>query len=272
MDIYFDVKYDKNLNLISVGMMSNNGKEFYAENNEFNDKDISYLMYDSDHYEEDNGSIYMKHSLATIKANINSWIRKFNENITFISDRANTAMAVLEKIIDFTDLNLSPCHHDVNDDIAAYRKVSISTAYYINRSDIVPHNINDQYYGTAIYMAKYICNLHVVASKIYSVESRILMNTTSEIFDFCKVIKTIAGKFYAPVSDIRVGLNRMTDFSNVGDFTLTTENFGKDLTVLDYNKWCMDKGIIKPVAYEFVCKVYELSRFEHKKEESKQCE
>lgn len=84
----------------------------------------------------------------------------------------------------------------------------------------------------------------------------------TDIFEFYKIIKIIADKFYTPSSTICVDLDKIMNLSDIDYFVLNHGDLLRDHTIVYYARYCMIKGIIRPTTYEFICQVYNLSKFE----------
>lgn len=159
MKIFFDTEFTglhKNTTLISIGLVDENGRTFYAE---FSDYDRSQC----DNWIKDN----VIHNLKFIKSaqleyfvNIheNSWkaygdkeyIREVlkdwlstYEDVQLVSDCYHYDMVLFIDI--FGDAfclpdNVNPVCHDINQDIATYYKISEREAFDVSREDILSSN------------------------------------------------------------------------------------------------------------------------------------
>ena len=158
MKIFFDTEFTglhKNTTLISLGMVDENGRTFYAEflgydsnqvNNWIQENVIGHLKYktcisnwhneDFDHF-ECVGYIYW------IRKWLEDWLSKYDE-VELVSDVCHYDMVLFIDIFGGAfDLpkNVNPACHDINQDIAKYFNISEMEAFdYSREKIIVDHN------------------------------------------------------------------------------------------------------------------------------------
>lgn len=187
INFYFDCEFTglvKNTDLISIGIISENGNTFYAEFTDydkqlitpwiqkniinklqFNDKNGYYI----DGYEDINNSdlnIRCKGTKNEIKNLLMVWLRcncSVFDTAQFISDVCHYDFVLLIDLLFGNALDVkivSPVCHDINSDIARYYNISEFEAFDINRETIVEEdiNLNDLYIDkhNALFDAKII--------------------------------------------------------------------------------------------------------------------
>lgn len=154
MKIFFDTEFTglhKNTTLISIGLIDENGRTFYAEflgydSNQVNDwiqeNVIEHLKYkmcisnwcntDPEHFECVGYTYYIRNLLA-------HWLSKYDE-VELVSDVCHYDMVLLIDIFgDAFDLpeNINPACHDINQDIARHFKISEREAFDLSREQII---------------------------------------------------------------------------------------------------------------------------------------
>lgn len=154
MNIYFDTEFTglyKNTELISIGLISEDGKEFYAEikdidkkvNDEwiknnilkntisFGDAQLTEIVLD----EKD----FCYGTKEQVKECLQEWLSRF-ENINLISDVSHYDMVL------FIDLfgnafnipnNVCPACYDINQDIMHFLDIDLQEAFDLNREDFL---------------------------------------------------------------------------------------------------------------------------------------
>lgn len=175
MNIYFDCEFTglyKDTKLISIGLISDDGKQFYAE---VDDKSLLYvdswieenilnntvmygdkLLYDIVDSEFD----YHTGSESTICNELSKWFNQF-DNVQLVSDVCHYDMVLLINLFGTAfDLpeNVSCYCHDINQDIAINENISESEAFNLSREEILKkHNKTiDGEKHNALYDAKVI--------------------------------------------------------------------------------------------------------------------
>lgn len=189
MNIYFDMEFTglrKHTTPISIGMITENGKTFYAEFNDFEwsqcdgwiiENVINNLIYKDKHWWHcvdivTKGIITeIKDNLKTISHTLIKWLDSVNngEEIQFVSDVCHYDMVLLIDIISNKgtafDLpeNISPVCHDINQDIAEYYGISDREAFNKSREEIIEELGVKMLYGNkhnSLYDAMVIKNIH----------------------------------------------------------------------------------------------------------------
>ena len=154
MNMYFDTEFTglrKNTQLISIGLISEDGKEFYAEfasiNTELLDDWIieNVLMNTAKYGEVNETDIVVNESdyhfgtREEIQEELKEWLSQFNE-VQLVSDVCHYDMVLFIDIFGSAfDLpeNVSPVCYDINQDIASYYEESQKNAFDRNREDIL---------------------------------------------------------------------------------------------------------------------------------------
>lgn len=155
MNIYFDTEFTglhKDTTLISIGMVADNGKAFYAEftdydasqvNNWITDNVISKLKFNnSDNFVRRIGNVIeVKGDKEQIREELIEWLASFDERVQFVSDVCHYDFVLLIDLIAGHALKLpdfiSPTCHDINQDIAIFYNISELEAFDKNRENIV---------------------------------------------------------------------------------------------------------------------------------------
>lgn len=147
--VYFDTEFtdlDKNADLISIGMVSSDGKGFYAEVSDFDiDKCSEFvkknvlpnMVHDKDEVKD--SVSYLKNTIYEPKSGIvdklKEWLNQFEE-VQFVSDVCHYDMVLLLDLFGGAinaPGNIVPCCHDINQDIAKFLGISDSEAFDYSR-------------------------------------------------------------------------------------------------------------------------------------------
>jgi hypothetical protein len=155
--LFFDEEFtglNKYTTLISIGIISENNKTFYAEFSDYNrtlvdkwiaENVIAKLKYETQPYyfNNDNGNIEMKSNKLNIRYELLKWLQsEFGDNILqFYADVCHYDFVLLIDLLadSARDLpkNISPSCHDINQDIAKYYNESEFNSFDRTREDIV---------------------------------------------------------------------------------------------------------------------------------------
>lgn len=153
MNIYFDTEFTglrKDTELISIGCISEDGKTFYAECNDFDkskcdawlfENVISELIHDNypEKWEEGIADRQIYGTRKEVMYALKDWLQQF-DSIQLVSDVCHYDMVL------FIDLfgtaydipkNIVPCCHDINQDISAYFGIPEKDAFDLNREGIL---------------------------------------------------------------------------------------------------------------------------------------
>ena len=158
MKIFFDTEFTglhKNTTLISIGLVDENGRTFYAE---FSDYDRSQC----DNWIKDNVIYNLKFIKSAqleyfvnihensweaygdkeyIKLVLTDWLSTY-EDVQLVSDCCHYDMVLFIDIFGGAfDIpsNVNPVCHDINQDIAKHFKISEREAFDLSREDIIEH-------------------------------------------------------------------------------------------------------------------------------------
>ena len=154
MRLFFDMEFSglhKNTTPISIGIVSEDGKTFYAEFTDYDESQcddwikenvISELLYDTEKWYEGIADSQMHDNKQAISYALKDWLQQFDE-IQFVSDVSHYDFVLLIDLLTnggtALDLpeNISAVCHDLNMDIARHFRVSDLEAFDMNREQIV---------------------------------------------------------------------------------------------------------------------------------------
>lgn len=158
MKLFFDTEFTglhKNTTLISVGIIDEDGKDFYAEFNDYDKKQVSswiqenvikllyFNKYNKDIKLVNDNSIKCSGSKKFIKNELLHWISKYDE-IEFVSDVCHYDFVLLIDLLYGNALEIPycvfPCCYDINQKISEYYKISLKDAFNMNREHILLEN------------------------------------------------------------------------------------------------------------------------------------
>lgn len=165
MNIYFDTEFTglhKNTSLISIGMVSDDGKSFYAECNDFDRRQVNdwikenvieNLYFQNQNQFGPYGSRYRQYieidTIATnvylcpsekLKGYLTDWFSQWSEPVHLVSDVCHYDMVLLIDIFGSAfDLpkNVNAACHDINQDIAKVLRLSETEAFNHNRERLL---------------------------------------------------------------------------------------------------------------------------------------
>lgn len=164
MNIYFDCEFTglfKNTELISLGMIADDGKSIYVEFSgidvENQDAWIKDNVLDNTYLYGPNTNIYniidednyYAGTKEEIKDILLNWLSQFDQ-VQLVSDVCHYDMVLFVDIFGTAfDLpkNVSACCYDINQDIANYLNISLTEAFDINREDFLLNNFSDVIQG-----------------------------------------------------------------------------------------------------------------------------
>lgn len=157
MKIFFDTEFEglyKDANLISIGLISENGKEFYAEINDINpDKQESWIKSNVLDNTVEYGEVqvldivndendYYVGDKEYIGSQLREWLMQFGE-IELVSDVCHYDMVLLIDLFGSAmDLpgNVCPSCHDINQDIARVYNMTEKEAFNYSRELLLEGN------------------------------------------------------------------------------------------------------------------------------------
>lgn len=156
MNLYFDTEFTglrAGTTLISIGIVAENGKKFYAEFSDYDENQCDdwikenvlkhTILAGNDtlaaRLGEGNNTTVVIGSKADIRHELGEWLKQFDE-VQFVSDVCHYDMVLLIDIFGGAfDLpeNVSAACHDINQDIARHYEISEREAFNKSREDIV---------------------------------------------------------------------------------------------------------------------------------------
>lgn len=155
MKVYFDTEFTglhKDTTLISIGLIAENGKTFYAElidydksqcNEWINENVIGNLKFSDGKFtrvsQSEKDGIEMRVTKDILKEQLKSWLSQFNI-VQFISDVCHYDFVLLIDLFGTAfDLptGISASYHDINQDIANRFHCSDATAFDLSREKIL---------------------------------------------------------------------------------------------------------------------------------------
>lgn len=200
MKIFFDTEFTglhKDTTLISIGLVSEDGKTFYAEFNDYDKSQVNewikenvidnLLMKEPLPGEEefylaarcednltgndlfDSYTVQLRGDKKIIATELNKWLKQF-DSVELISDVCHYDMVLLIDIFgDAFSLpkNVCPVCYDINQDISKYYNISQLEAFDYSREDILKEK-NNQIIGAkhnALYDALVIKEIYKICKK-----------------------------------------------------------------------------------------------------------
>lgn len=186
MELFFDCEFTglhKDTTLVSIGIVAENGKKFYAE---FSDYDESQcddwikenvlkhtILAGNDtlaaRLGEDSNTTVVLGSKADIRYEFGEWLKQFDE-VQFVSDVCHYDMVLLIDIFGTAfglPGNVSAACHDINQDISKHYGISEREAFDKSREDIVSELCEQQIEGekhNALYDAEVIKAIYAEVS------------------------------------------------------------------------------------------------------------
>lgn len=161
-NLYFDTEFtglQKDTSLISIGIVSDSGRKFYAEFTDYDkskvdewiqDNVIRNLLFGGEYafvkdqkYSEStvpSYSVAMSGTRDMIKTELENWLKSFNDSIQFVSDVCHYDFVLFIDIFggafDLPDF-INPSCHDINQDLARRFKLTEKAAFDLHRETIV---------------------------------------------------------------------------------------------------------------------------------------
>lgn len=156
MNLFFDMEFTglhKDTTLVSIGIVAENGKKFYAESTDFEDSQCNdWIRSNVLEHTILNGNEDLAARLGAdddttvvlggkedIRHELSEWLKQFKE-VQFVSDVCHYDMVLLIDIFGTAfDLpkNVSAVCYDINQDIARHYGISQREAFDKSREDIV---------------------------------------------------------------------------------------------------------------------------------------
>ena len=155
--IFFDTEFTglhTNPTLVSIGLVSDEGKKFYAELTDFNESQCddwikenvlkNLILSGNDdmakEFDDDNMITTVLGSKEDVREELREWLANFGDDIQFVSDVCHFDFVLLINLFgNAFDLpkNVSASCHDINQDIAKHYGISEREAFDKSREDIV---------------------------------------------------------------------------------------------------------------------------------------
>ena len=176
MKIFFDTEFTglhKDTTLISIGLVDENGRTFYAEFFDYDENQvddwiqenvINHLKFSEDSFKipdinfGPSDDVEMKANKKIVHEYLEQWLTTYDE-VELVSDVCHYDMVLFINIFGGAfDLpsNVNPACHDINQDIAAYYMISETEAFDKSREEIIKsYNIEGDKHN-ALYDAKVI--------------------------------------------------------------------------------------------------------------------
>ena len=184
MKIFFDTEFTglhKNTSLISIGLIDENGRNFYAEFtdydksqcNEWIKKNVINNLFWNQTNKFWEGGLTKECKWFRVKSNKNvigtalkEWLSVY-DNVEFVSDVCHYDMVLLIDLFGTAfDLpqNVNPACHDINQDIGRYYEISEKEAFDFSREEILQNNaiVIDGYKHNSLYDAKVIKTIYEI--------------------------------------------------------------------------------------------------------------
>lgn len=178
MKLFFDTEFTglhKDTTLISLGIISEDGKTFYAEFTDYDESQCSdwirenvtsELLHDKPEIWEAGVADYQIYGNRTeVVQFLNDWLQQFND-IQFVSDVCHYDFVLLIDLFGTAfDLpkNISPACRDINQDIAIFRDISLKEAFDLSREVLLWEDLGTKIAGTkhnSLYDAKVIRKIY----------------------------------------------------------------------------------------------------------------
>lgn len=157
MKIFFDTEFTsliKNTTLISIGMITENNKTFYAEFTDYDESLVDEWIYEfvikklqfndsqNNFFNKDyENNVICRGNKLYIRDVLKNWLESFNEEIEFVSDVCHYDMVLLIDLLADSAIKLpsyiNPACHDINQDIAKYLNISEKEAFDKTREDLI---------------------------------------------------------------------------------------------------------------------------------------
>lgn len=178
MKLFFDTEFTglrKNTTLVSIGIVAEDGKKFYAEFTDFDDKQCDQWIEDNvlkhlilngndnlaARLGEDENATVVLGCKTDIRNELADWLSQY-ESVQFVSDVCHYDFVLLIDLFGTAwDLpqNVSASCHDINQDIAKHYSISERDAFDKSREEIISELCGESINGVkhnALYDAEVI--------------------------------------------------------------------------------------------------------------------
>lgn len=179
--IFFDTEFTglhKDTSLISIGLISEDNKCFYAEFSDYDetqvndwiqDNVINNLWIQSGRFSWDYPDFYYFAKKEEIALKLAEYFKQF-DSVELVSDVCHYDMVLLIDLFgnafNLPD-NVSAVCHDINQDIADFHNISDAEAFHVSREEVLENN-NLEIKGSkhnALYDAKVIKAIYEIVNK-----------------------------------------------------------------------------------------------------------
>lgn len=135
MKVYFDTEFTglhKNTTLISIGCVDENGREFYAELSDYDKSQCNEWI------EKNVISKLLGQNIGTkdeVAKRLAEWLSSY-DSVELVSDVCHYDVVLFNDLFGSAfdvPSNVSPCCHDINQDIANYLDITENEAFNVNR-------------------------------------------------------------------------------------------------------------------------------------------
>lgn len=180
MKIFMDSEFTglhKNTTLISIGMVSEDGKEFYAEFNDYDKTQVDEWIYENvisklkndgfkDNYKVEDGiRIFSYGNSEYNKKQLLKWLQQFDK-VEFVLDVGHYDFMLIIDLLFGNALDIpkwfSKSYIDINQEISNYYEININAAFNIPRESLVEELNNCWFSGkhNSLYDANLIKNIY----------------------------------------------------------------------------------------------------------------
>lgn len=186
MKLFFDTEFTglhKDTTLISIGIVSEDGKKFYAESTDYDAKQCDDWIQDNvlSHtilqgneemaceLSKDSQTTIVIGRVENIVSELKQWLSQFDD-VQFVSDVCHYDFVLLIDLFGTAfDLpkNVSASCHDINQDIASYSGISEKQAFDYNREEFIADNdgtIHDGIKHNSLYDAEVIKKIYDICN------------------------------------------------------------------------------------------------------------
>lgn len=179
MKVFFDTEFTglhKDTTLISIGLISESGKTFYAEFTDYDGSQVDEWIqehvinnlkfnYQGKFFTVRDGNMEVHHDKYHIHRQLAKWFEQF-DTVELVSDVCHYDMVLLIDIFGHAfklPNNVNPACHDINQDIARYFNLTERDAFDYSREEIVMGKIPGDKHNS-LYDAKVIREIYHVVS------------------------------------------------------------------------------------------------------------
>lgn len=187
MKVFFDTEFTglhKDTTLISIGLISESGKTFYAEFTDYNGSQVDEWIqehvinnlkfnHQGKFFTVRDGNMEVHHDKYHIRKQLAEWFEQF-DTVELVSDVCHYDMVLLIDIFGHAFKlpdNVNPTCHDINQDIARYFNLTEREAFDYNREKIMIGKIPGDKHNS-LYDAKVIREIYHVVSEEFISDDR----------------------------------------------------------------------------------------------------